>query len=1133
LAVFLVVAGLTGSVLAYYNDLDALASHDLHRSADSRDQPVQDPIDVWERLRNSGQLDPGTSAFYLPLDPKPGRAMTIYLARPEADGDDEIFVDPHTGEVLGSRRWGDLSQGVRNLVPFVYRLHYSLGLGEAGVTVMGIVALAWTFDCFVGAYLTLPRSTRGGLLAALRRWRSAWTLRGRPVFAFVFTSHRAFGLWAWALLFIFAWSAVGLNLNAVYRPVVDATLGLASDPNEQLGLLSAPRMRPRLGLHEARARGAELLGEEARARGVEVFEAVELSYHPERGVYRYQARTSRDITRERGRTTVFFDGDSGASLGFTAPTGERAGSTLTTWLNQLHFGAVDVGGAPYRALVCVAGIVVAWLSASGVWIWWKQRRSRAKLRGEGASRARVAGTALLLGSGFPEAAHAEPPTSGVGRHPLAEQTPAPAEPPQDEEGEDDEGFEVNVRGRPSAARERQDSSDAVTVVDLSRAREQTADLGEVVARTQGASVRRSGGLGSDATFSLNGFTDDQVRLFLDGVPLDVAGFPFGLANVHVNLVDRIEIYRGVVPIRLGADALGGAVDLVTSRFRGDRLGASLQTGSFGTLRLSADAQVSDEATGLFTTATAFLDAARNDYEIDVEIPDDRGRLSPSRVRRFHDAYVARGASVEVGVAERPWAKRLSLRVHGSSYDKELQHNVVMTVPYGEVRFGEVVLGATGRYEVDPHPDVALDTVLAYARRTVELVDRGRWIYDWRGRRVRERGSPGEIDGRATEPILWQDSLFARSTLTWSPHESHALRLSVTPSFATRIGEERAPLDEDARDPLAARSSLMTFVSGVEHELSAFPNADAPTDPGQRLRGVDYALVNSVFAKAYLLDVTTRELLPGAIPRALDRTGLSFGAGDAVRARLLPWLLVKASYEFATRLPRPDEVFGDGILILPNLELEPEISHNANLGPRVEARGTAAGTFTADLNAFLRASDRLIVLLGNDRFFSHQNVLAARSMGVEGSVGWVSPERFVALDGTVTFQDFRNTSDEGVFGAFEGDRIPNRPWLFASWGARGRIPTLPGIDDALEPFYLGRYVHGFDRGWESQGLRDFKQVVDAQLVHDVGLTWTVAREHARVTSTFEIQNVADAAVFDFFGVQRPGRAFFLKVTGQTE
>jgi vitamin B12 transporter len=250
----------------------------------------------------------------------------------------------------------------------------------------------------------------------------------------------------------------------------------------------------------------------------------------------------------------------------------------------------------------------------------------------------------------------------------------------------------------------------------------------------------------------------------------------------------------------------------------------------------------------------------------------------------------------------------------------------------------------------------------------------------------------------------------------------------------------------------------------------------------------------------------------------------------LRYRFTPWLYAKASYEYATRLPRPDEVFGDGMLIHASLELRPEVSHNANIGPRLELKRSPIGDFTLDVNAFLRESDRLIVLLGNDRFFTYQNVYKARGLGLEHALDWVSPGRHVSLEGSLTWQSVRNASSQGAFGNFEGDRIPNRPYLFASFGGNLRFEGLSRRDDALEPFYNARYVQAFFRGWESQGLRQFKQVVDAQFIQNVGITYNQSTGGARMSSTFEIDNVSDAKAFDFFGVQRPGRAFYFKLTG---
>ena len=673
---------------------------------------------------------------------------------------------------------------------------------------------------------------------------------------------------------------------------------------------------------------------------------------------------------------------------------------------------------------------------------------------------------------------------------------------------------VEVRGHATEAERLQRSAEAVNVIETRRAQRQAADLGEVLARSQGIAVRRDGGLGSGARFSLNGLYDDQIRFFLDGVPLDRAGYPFGVANVPVNLVERVEVYRGVVPIRLGADALGGAVNLVSDRSFDPHLGVSYQVGSYGTYRLTLDGRyrTSDD---LVLGISGFLDRADNDYRVDVEVPDERGRLFPARVPRFHDGYDARGGSLELGVVEQPWAKRLTLTAFAAEYDKELQHNVVMTVPYGEVRYGQSVVGVTARYEVAPREDLELELVGNYAHERITFVDASRWVYDWFGQRIRERRVAGEIESDPTDQVIWEDSVFVRPRGKWSFAPGQSLELASSVSYATRSGDERLQANPEARDPLTAKRKLLTVVTGVEHVLDL----------------LDERFQNIAFVKDYVYSARSEEVLPGNLFRERAQDAHALGVGDALRFRFTPWLYAKASYEYARRLPRPDEVFGDGVLVRANLELEPEVSHNANLGARVELERTAIGDVTLDVNTFLRDSDRLIVLLGNDRFFSYQNVYAARSLGVENALGWVSPGRWLSLDGTLTWQDVRNASDQGTFGDFEGDRIPNRPYLFASWGARAHVPGFPGADDALEPFYAGRYVHSFYRGWESQGLREFKQVVDAQVTHTLGLSWLFNHAVWRSSTTFEIDNLTNAKAFDFFGVQRPGRAFHLKLTGE--
>lgn len=387
LAAFLIAASLTGSVITFRKELDAW----LNPALDRVEPPAVDavPIDVLELRDRMQSRVPDASFDYVELDADPGEVQVFHATFDQADDehahsrDDEFFVDPYTGELLGSRRWGRVPQAASELVPYVYRLHYTLGLGEVGRVLLGLVALLWTLDCFVGAYLTFPprRSEPRTTKDWMKSWSRAWRIKTTGLFAVVFTWHRAAGLWLWSVLFVFAWSAVALNLERVYSPVM-GSLFATSDVYEHLPRLDAPEPEPSLSFADARAAGRAAMASKARSAVFEIHDEVSMAYAPRAGLYVYKVRSSRDVSVSHPNTIAWIDASSGEAVAFFVPTGEASGDTVTTWLTALHFGAIAFRGDPgraslgYRLLVVIIGIVIAGLSVTGVWIWWRKRGIR-------------------------------------------------------------------------------------------------------------------------------------------------------------------------------------------------------------------------------------------------------------------------------------------------------------------------------------------------------------------------------------------------------------------------------------------------------------------------------------------------------------------------------------------------------------------------------------------------------------------------------------------------------------------------------------------------------------------------------------------------------------------------------------
>jgi len=376
MAVFLVVAGITGSLIAFHDELDAAINRSLLKV-----EPPHVNAELMHPLKLRDELAaklPGVRINWVPLEQKTDEASVFYVdwEGENTTKDDTWFVNPYTAKILGSRTYGDISQGVKNLMPFIYRLHYSLALGTVGSYIFGIIALLWTIDCFVGAYITFPPPSQKKRTTKewFKRWKPSWLVRANKLFAFVFTFHRASGLWIWALLFVFAWSSVGLNLREVYNPVMKTVFG--DTGGHQIERLDKPLKNPSLSWNEAYSIGQNHLSELSKEHGFNIEWERNMRYYPHIGAYILVVSSSLDIADKIPFTAVYMDGNSGKLLWFSAPTGQNTANTVSTWLNRLHFGDIKALGLPYRIFVSLLGLVVAFLSVSGVWIWLKKRKKK-------------------------------------------------------------------------------------------------------------------------------------------------------------------------------------------------------------------------------------------------------------------------------------------------------------------------------------------------------------------------------------------------------------------------------------------------------------------------------------------------------------------------------------------------------------------------------------------------------------------------------------------------------------------------------------------------------------------------------------------------------------------------------------
>lgn len=410
LALFLLTIALTGSVIAFYDELERVVNTQL--------RVVQPRPGGWTardvvEIRNSLEAqDPKSHVFSLQFPQHADQSLfsRVTGAIDPATGQpypldyNEVFADPYSGERLGERFFGHFSFQPEDLISQIYFLHYAFILPEsAGIIFMAVLALVWALDSIVGLYLTLPvggaKKGNGKQKSYLERWKPAWQIkRGAATNRVIYDTHRATGLWVWPALLLFAVTGFVLDQPGLYARLLASVSDyqhLQEAPPRQP--LAHPLVKPPVDWLQALDLGQRYMVEQGRKQGFAVGRPAALEYRRDLGLYFYSSHTSRDLRDGETPTesnspataaTLALDARNGAFLAIQLPTGQSRANTITSWMIALHVTALF--GLPWQIAVSVFGLVVATITMTGVLIWWRKRRSRLP-RGRSDSRNRTTG----------------------------------------------------------------------------------------------------------------------------------------------------------------------------------------------------------------------------------------------------------------------------------------------------------------------------------------------------------------------------------------------------------------------------------------------------------------------------------------------------------------------------------------------------------------------------------------------------------------------------------------------------------------------------------------------------------------------------------------------------------------------
>jgi uncharacterized iron-regulated membrane protein len=310
----------------------------------------------------------------------------------------EVYINPYTADIIGTRDKDEWAW--RNTMWKVFWLHRDLLLDDIGKLILGIVALVWTINCFIGFYLTFPRALKNKntqkntipkkRASFLKRWLPAWKIRRNTnTFKLNYDVHHAFGLWLWLMLFVIAWSSVGFNLQQIYKPVMQAVVGLEGKDNKlnKADKSSAQVMPVRKATTDVvnKANSIDYLSKKAniaaQKNGLTVQQLLGIRWVEEDQQWQMRFKTNQDIGKKSGASSITINAATGSveRVNF-AYQNASFGNKVDQWLSTLHMGHISHGAGhlAYQIFLALIGLAVTILSGTGVYLWWKGQQQRLK-----------------------------------------------------------------------------------------------------------------------------------------------------------------------------------------------------------------------------------------------------------------------------------------------------------------------------------------------------------------------------------------------------------------------------------------------------------------------------------------------------------------------------------------------------------------------------------------------------------------------------------------------------------------------------------------------------------------------------------------------------------------------------------
>ena len=582
---------------------------------------------------------------------------------------------------------------------------------------------------------------------------------------------------------------------------------------------------------------------------------------------------------------------------------------------------------------------------------------------------------------------------------------------------------VTVSGK-SIAHQKKEQSMPVTVIDMSNLRGTVSSVQDILLKTVGITLRSSGGVGSSSRISVRGLEGKRIGFFIDELPLGEQTDYIDINDIPIDMIDRIEIYKGVVPARFGGSSLGGAINIVIREYPDKYADLSYGYESYNTHKAQGVFKRNLKQRGLVFGIGGGYTSSDNNYTFDS--PFQEGLC----ITRNHDKYrkLIIGGSFK---AKKWWFDEVELEPVFVKTYKEIQG---IEYDIREAHSQSLMTGLSNKLEKDNFltEGLNLDMFNGLVLTKMNFIDKATRRYEWDGSSY---PTPSRYGGEAgyNYPSDSDDkklTFINKTNLEYILTERHSLNINSVFSMANGT-----PKDDLKTLSLGKQvnfdSQMRSWISGLTYDF----------------RTLNDVFLNSLTVRHYMYTMHT-QMAPLFVPGKydVDVSKSDFGVNNAMRYRFLPSLMGKLSAGYEVRIPSETELLGDGIAVIPSPDLLPERNLSANLGLLFDLTGKHPTNAQIEMNFFYMYLQDMIRYTAGLIGAQYQNFGEMRTLGVEFEAkADVLPSLY--LYGNTTYQDLRDTRayepESTVPNPTKNKRMPNIPYLMANAGLEFHRENLFG------------------------------------------------------------------------------------------